>query len=78
MSSILESAFRKYENMDPELSELRRKAHETHQDVAGLTPKQISTLEKFDNFLRGKSIISDFDLEQQEILLLPQPKAEQE
>ena len=74
MSGILERAFEIRERMDPELLELRRKAHETQQDIAGLTHEQLGILESVDNFLRGESIVSDFDREQSEVFLLTTPK----
>lgn len=76
MSGILERAFEIRESTDPELFELRRKAHETQQDIAGLTHEQLGTLENFDNFLKGESIVSDFDREQSEVFLLTTPKQE--
>ncbi|MDO8269099.1 MAG: hypothetical protein Q7T54_00310 [Candidatus Levybacteria bacterium] len=68
MGERLEYALHTFEATDPKILELRRLAHETHQDTAGLTPEQRVVLYAADKWIVGESIISDFDLHQAEVL----------
>lgn len=69
MGERLEYALHALEAIDPEILELRRLAHETHQDTAGLTSEQKVVLYAADEWIVGKSIISNFDRHQTEVLL---------
>lgn len=68
MGLSIENAFKIIESTDYELLELRRKARETQQDVTGLTPDQTERLQAFDNVIYESSIVSEFDIEQQQII----------
>ena len=77
MSERLDNAWRVVETTDKELLELRMKAHAEQQDIAGLTPEQSEILNSFDKLLTGKSIVSEFDHEQQEAFQSKLPESKE-
>lgn len=73
MSERLNKAIEAIDKIDPELLKLRQLAHEKQQDIAGLTPYQSETLARFDNFINGEPLTTDFDRQQSKVFLLTEP-----
>lgn len=82
MGELLEQTFNRIKSdlkyKDPEFLKYTRQAHEIQQDIAGLTLDQSEWLDKFDLGQKGKSIVSAFDREQSQVLLLTSPIQEVE